>query len=213
MSSCISPWFGLPLENPWTLYFKVMPIRLDKCYFLTRAFPDLRFHPATALCKICAMHIQLHTHTCEPLCTALVTPSQHLRRWDVGKPKQVVMSNSDKKCWHVCLFLPLSDKKKSCCCCCCCFPPPLKQLCYCGLFILLEGISNPLMRGAWKMSVVFSLQQLWQEQHEKPATGFALSLSCVAIQAHGARTVTNDLKLLNYSIFACCHQFHCLFFY
>lgn len=199
----------MPLENPWTLYFKIMPIRLDKCYFLTRAFPDSRFHPATALCKLCAMHIQLHTHmraTVHCSWDTLAAP-QALRCWQAK-------TSSDEQLWQKVLTrLPLSAfvwQKKSCCVF---FSPPLKQLCYCGLFILLEGISNPLTRGARKKSVVFSLQQLWQEQHEKPATGFALSLSCVAIQAHGARTVTNDLKLLNYSIFACCHQFYCLFFY
>lgn len=203
MSSCISPWFGLPLENPWTLYLKVMPIRLDKCYFLTRAFPDSRFHPATALCKLCAMHIQLHTHASH--CALLLW---HPRSTSGAE----MLASSDEQLWQkVLTCLPLSafvwQKKKLL------FFSPLKQLCYCGLFILLEGISNPLTRGAWKKSVVFSLQQLWQGEHEKPATGFALSLSCVAIQAHGARTVTNDLKLLNYSIFACCHQFHCLFFF
>lgn len=165
--------------------------------FQTRDFTQQQRSANYVPCISSYTHMRATVH-CS--CDTLAAP-QALRCW------QVVMSNSDKKCWHVCLFPPLSDKKKSCC-----FFSPLKQLCYCGLFILLEGISNPLTRGAWKKSVVFSLQQLWQGEHEKPATGFALSLSCVAIQAHGARTVTNDLKLLNYSIFACCHQFHCLFF-
>lgn len=160
--------------------FKSYAHQVGQMLFSHTCFSRLEISPSNSALQIMC-HAYPVTHTCEPLCTALVTPSQHLRRWDVGKPKQVVMSNNP-------------------------------QLCYCGLFILLEGISNPLTRGAWKKSVVFSLQQLWQEEHEKPATGFALSLSCVAIQAHGARTVTNDLKLLNYSIFACCHQFHCLFF-
>lgn len=206
MSSCISPTIWVAPGESVNSVFKSYAHQVGQMLFSHTCFSRLEISPSNSALQIMC-HAYPVTHTCEPLCTALVTPSQHLRRWDVGKPKQVVMSNSDKKCWHVCLFPPLSDKKKSCC-----FFPPLNS-CYCGLFILLEGISNPLTRGAWKKSVVFSLQQLWQGEHEKPATGFALSLSCVAIQAHGARTVTNDLKLLNYSIFACCHQFHCLFFY
>lgn len=169
--------------------------------FQTRDFTQQQRSANHVPCISSYTHMRATVH-CS--CDTLAAP-QALRCWQAK-------TSSDEQLWQkVLTHLPLSAfvwQKKVVVV----VFPPLKQLCYCGLFILLEGISNPLTRGAWKKSVVFSLQQLWQEQHEKPATGFALSLSCVAIQAHGARTVTNDLKLLNYSIFACCHQFHCLFF-
>lgn len=170
--------------------------------FQTRDFTQQQRSANYVPCISSYTHMRATVH-CS--CDTLAAP-QALRCWQAK-------TSSDEQLWQkVLTCLPLSafvwQKKKLLL-----FFSPLKQLCYCGLFILLEGISNPLTRGAWKKSVVFSLQQLWQGEHEKPATGFALSLSCVAIQAHGARTVTNDLKLLNYSIFACCHQFHCLFFF
>lgn len=183
--------------------FKSYAHQVGQMLFSHTCFSRLEISPSNSALQImCHAYPVTHTHASH--CALLLW---HPRSTSGAE----MLASSDEQLWQkVLTCLPLSafvwQKKKLL------FFSPLKQLCYCGLFILLEGISNPLTRGAWKKSVVFSLQQLWQGEHEKPATGFALSLSCVAIQAHGARTVTNDLKLLNYSIFACCHQFHCLFF-